>query len=264
MPEGDTVYRLAARLRPVLAGQVLVRTQFRVPSLATRDLSGREVTTVEARGKHLLIGVGDTVVWSHLKMEGHWRVYPAGGRWTSPAHTARCVLATATHEAVGFSLGFLRLLPAAGVESRLAFLGPDPLGDWNPDAARRNLRAQGERALGLALLDQSVIAGLGNVYRSEVLFLSGIHPGTPVSDLSDNQLGRVVEISARLLRLNRDRDRRNTTGNAGGPPSWVYRRAGQPCLRCRTPVARGSLGGSGIEPFERVVFWCPRCQAATG
>lgn len=262
MPEGDTVYRLAARLRPVLAGQVLVRTQFRVPSLATRDLSGREVTAVSSRGKHLLIALGEQVVWSHLKMEGHWRVYPAGGRWTSPAHTARCVLTTASHEAVGFSLGFLRLVSAAEIEARLAFLGPDPLGDWDPGAAQRNLRAQGGRALGLALLDQSVIAGLGNVYRSEVLFLAGIRPDAPVSGLSEDQLARVVEVSARLLRLNRDRSRRNTTGNAGGAPSWVYRRAGQPCLRCRTPISQGTIGGSHTEPFERVVYWCPRCQPA--
>lgn len=270
MPEGDSVYRVAVRLRRVLLDQALTRTEFRVPAFADVTLVGQVVDGVSSRGKHLLIDAGYHTIWSHLSMEGHWRIYRPGDRWTSPAHTARCILATEGCEVVGFSLGFLRVLPTGEVARKLAYLGPDPLGQWDPDTAVANLRAQGARPIGLALLDQSVIAGIGNVYRSEVLFLVGIHPQTPTDRVPEQVLTELVGLSARLLRLNKDRTRRTTTGNAGGPASWVYGRRHQPCLRCRTPIRhgllgdprllRGSVGGPGMEPVERSFYWCPSCQ----
>lgn len=271
MPEGDTVYRAAARLRGVLEGQVLTSTEFRVPCYATVDLSGRRLDAIETHGKHLVFWIGDVGIWTHLMMEGRWRTYRPGARWDAPAHAARCVLTTKTVQVVGFDLGFVRVLPRDEVVARLAHLGPDPLrDDWDASLAHHNLTAQGDRDLGLALLDQSLIAGLGNVYRSEVCFLARLHPRAPVSTLTSGDIDSVVRLAERLLVLNKDRAARNTTGNAGGSPLWVYGRARRPCLRCRTRIVhehlgdprllRGTVGGDSLEPVERDLYWCPTCQ----
>ncbi len=175
MPEGDSVYLTATRVRPVLEGHTLTRSEFRVPEYSRVTLVGQEAGGVRAHGKHLLFTVGDLVIWSHLKMEGHWDVYRPGARWRAPAFKARAVLETERGQAVGFELGFVRVLPSDDVAQRLASLGPDPLSTWNPDAAAANIRAQAERSIAPVLLDQRVIAGLGTIYRCETLFLAGCH-----------------------------------------------------------------------------------------
>ncbi|BDH55546.1 Fpg/Nei family DNA glycosylase [Tsukamurella sp. PLM1] len=267
MPEGDTVHNLAARLRPVLAGNVLTACDIRVPRYAGVDLTGRTVGSVTARGKHLLIDADGAVIHSHLKMEGQWHVYRPGERWRRPAHTARAVLAVAGAQVVGFSLGKLEVLTPAEADGALAHLGPDPLGpDWNPARVAANLAAEPGRPVGLALLDQRILAGVGNVYRNELCFLSGAHPATPVEGCGD--LRALAGDAARLLRANLGHGRRVTTGvdrngmrargAASGPAHFVYDRARRPCLRCGTAIVAGSLGGAG-DP-ERTIWWCPRCQ----
>ncbi|GAB3187587.1 Fpg/Nei family DNA glycosylase [Nesterenkonia suensis] len=266
MPEGDSIYREAALLHEALAGGTLLVTEFRVPTFAAADISGRTVDHVQARGKHLLIHTADTVIHSHLKMEGAWHVYPrAQGRprWRRPGHTARCVLTTADHQAVGFSLGELHLFTPAEAEAHLAHLGPDLLGpDWDADEAQRRLLAQSERAIGVALLDQRNLAGVGNVYRSEICFLARIHPETPVRSVPD--LERVLAIAHRLLDINKLRPRRCTTGTPGGGIDlWVYGRGGSPCLRCRGRIERATSGEAAqrrAAQEDRVVYFCPRCQ----
>lgn len=265
MPEGDTVWRAARDLNAALAGAELTRTDFRVPRFATTDLSGRIVEEVVSRGKHLLIrvapGEAEAEGWtvhSHLKMEGLWHVYARGERWRRPAFKARAVLETASRQAVGFELGILRVFPRSGEEEAVGYLGPDLLGpDWDADEALRRLGSVPERPVGLALLDQRNLAGLGNVYRCELCFLIGVHPLTPVAQVPD--LARLVDLSKRLLEANKARSRRITTGmSTGRDPLWVYNREKRGCLRCGTRVVHELVGDNELE--LRDLYFCPHCQ----
>jgi endonuclease VIII len=258
VPEGDTVHRAAARLHSALAGKVLTRSDFRVPRFATSDLTGRTVDEVVARGKHILHRVGDVTIHSHLKMEGRWDVYEPGARWRRPAHQARAVLDATDVSTVGFTLGVLELVPRDEESEVVGHLGPDLLGrDWSAEVALANLTAAPDRPIGLALLDQRNLAGLGNVYRAELCFLRGVLPTRPVSEVHD--LPRMVDLAERLIVANRDRNARVTTGvDRNGQRLWVYGRRGRPCLRCGTPIRQGELGDT--ELTERVTYWCPRCQ----
>lgn len=256
MPEGDTVFQTARRLA-ALTGHALTATDFRVPSLATADLTGRRVLGTEPRGKHLLTRIeGDLTLHTHLKMEGRWDVQATGSRWRRPAHEARVVLRTADLEAIGFSV-VLDLVPTDAEHELVGHLGPDLLGpDWDADEAVRRIASAPDVPLGQALLDQRNLAGLGNVYRAEVLFLSGLSPFVEVSEVRD--LPAVVRLSHRVIVANRDRSRRVTTGvDRPGQNLWVYGRAGRPCRRCGTPVRSAELGPA---TQERIAYWCPSCQ----
>jgi endonuclease-8 len=256
VPEGDSVHQAARRLDQGLSGQELTRSDFRVPSLATKDLAGRRVTETVARGKHLLTRVdGGLTLHTHLKMEGQWALHPLGTRWRRPAHTARVVLRTATTEAVGFSV-LVDLVRTEQEDRLVGHLGPDLLGpDWDAGLAEANLRADTTTPVGEALLDQRHLAGVGNVFACEVCFLSGLHPQTPVGEVAD--LGAVVATSRRLLVDNRDRPIRRTTGDRrAGNRYWVYGRKG-PCVRCGTAIRKADLGPPGRE---RPTYWCPTCQ----
>jgi endonuclease-8 len=264
VPEGDTVYRAAKRLDAALRGKVLTSCDVRVPQYATVDLTGRTIDEVLSRGKHLLMRLGDTTIHSHLKMEGEWILYAPGRRWNRPAHEARIVLGTVDVQAVGFSLGALDILSRTEEYDVLGHLGPDLLGpDWDAAEAERRLRAEGERPIGIALLDQRVMAGLGNVYRSEICFLRGVLPTRPVREVPD--LPAWVALSRRTMFANRDRPSRVFTGNTRkGQGKWVYGRAGEPCRRCGTRIITDSLGdpvSPGQGSTDRIVFWCPRCQS---
>ncbi|MFI7482654.1 DNA-formamidopyrimidine glycosylase family protein [Kocuria sp. M1R5S2] len=276
MPEGDTVHRQAALLRRALAGKVLERSDLRFPSVATADLSGRTVTEVVPRGKHLLIrvdggpeGLVPLTLHSHLLMEGLWHVYPRGVRWRRPAHQARAVLETAAAQAVGFDLGMLDLLPTAEEDDVVGHLGPDLLGpDWDRGEALARLASHPSRAVAAAIMDQRNLAGIGNVYRSEVLFLRRLHPFTPVADVPDP--GALVDLAQRLLHVNRDRAQRSTVGGPArrGAQLWVYGRGRQPCRRCGTPVTESRIDDAELVPGEphagpsrdRAVWFCARCQ----
>ncbi|MBM9835099.1 Fpg/Nei family DNA glycosylase [Rhodococcus hoagii] len=258
MPEGDTVWQAARRLDTALAGRVLTECDIRVPRYSTVDLSGEAVDAVVARGKHLLTRIGAHTIHTHLKMEGSWQVYPRGARWRRPAHQARIVLGTEDTVAVGFSLGITEVVDRSDEESVVGHLGPDLLGaDWDVAVATSNLVAAGERPIGEALLDQRIMAGIGNVYRNEICFLRGVDPRTPTARVPD--LPKVVDLAHRVLRANRDRPVRVTTGDRRpGRRDWVYGRGGKPCLRCGTPIAAAEFGE---EPGrERSIFWCPNCQ----
>jgi endonuclease-8 len=268
MPEGDNVWQTAQRLRP-LSGHALVRSDFRIPSLATVDLSGRRVLETVSRGKHLLTRIeGDATLHSHLRMEGRWDVQTVGSQWRRPAHEARVVLETGTHEAIGFSV-VLDLVATSEEHTVVGHLGPDLLGpDWDADEAVRRLEQSPDVPIGVALLDQRNLAGIGNIYRAELCFLSGVDPRTPVAQVPD--LHRMVARAHALLLANRDRQRITTGDRRPGRSLWVYRRRG-PCLRCGTPIAVGELGpelppGSSSERQveTRTVWWCPSCQPAPG
>jgi endonuclease-8 len=258
MPEGDTVYRTAVNLDAALAGSALTRCDIRVPAFATVDLTGDVVEGVVSRGKHLLIRVNAHSIHSHLKMEGSWHVYRHGTKWRRPAWQARAILATADWLAVGFQLGTLDVVARDDEESVVGYLGPDLLGpDWNADEALLRLTADPARAVGLALLDQRVMAGLGNVYRNELCFLSGALPTRPIGDIESPK--KLVALAHRLIDANKNRVERTTTGTLRGDTDWVYRREGKPCLRCGTRIERGKLGESTLQ--LRDTYWCPQCQS---
>src|SRR6266480_7249338 len=204
MPEGDLVWLTARRLHEALAGRVLTRSDVRVPRYATTDLTGRAVTECVARGKHLLIRVeGGVTVHTHLRMDGSWRIRPARDR-IAPSHRIRLVLANDTWQAVGYQLGVVEILPTAREASVVGHLGPDLLGpDWDEAEAARRLRAAPARAIGEALLDQRNLAGIGNLYKAEVLFLRGVDPWRPVREVAD--LDALVALARRLLASNAGR-----------------------------------------------------------
>jgi endonuclease VIII len=275
MPEGDTVWNTARLLHGALAGQTLRRSDFRVPSLATVDLAGWRVRDCGCRGKHLLLRVekpgGATTaggpramtLHSHLRMDGSWRIYSPGESWRGrPAHLIRVVLRTLSAVAVGYHLHDLALVPTEREETLIGHLGPDLLGQadepggWDAVEAVRRLRARPDATIAEALLDQRCLAGLGNLYKAEVLFLRGVHPRTLVSKVDD--LDAMVGLAHRLINANRGRWTQATTGSTRrGEEVYVYGRPGAPCRRCGTLIRRETLG-------ERVTFWCPSCQPDPG
>lgn len=269
MPEGDVVWRTARRLHVALAGQVVTRCELRWPSLATVDLSGWTVTEVVSAGKHLLIrlpprpraatGPEGLTLHSHLRMEGSWSVHRTGQPWTAPRprHEVRAVLANATWTAVGHRLGMLDLVPTAAEERLVGHLGPDLLGPgWDHAEAVRRLAGEPGRAIGEALLDQRLLAGIGTFYMCEVLYLRGVTPWTPVEQSGD--LGRLVELVHGMLLANRDREIQSTTGDLRhGRQQWVHGRSGRPCRRCGTTVRVATIGPA---PTDRAAFYCPSCQ----
>ncbi len=189
MPEGDTVHLAATRLHAALAGRLLTRTDFRVPRYAALDLSGRGVDAVVARGKHILMRVdGGTTIHSHLKMEGEWHLYRVGERWQAPGWQARLVLETEAWTAVGFRLGVVDVVPTTDEARLVGHLGPDLLGeDWDADVALANLNDRGDAAIGDALLDQTIVAGLGTIWRSEACWRAAVDPWRPTGEITDDE-----------------------------------------------------------------------------
>ena len=249
-------------LHRALAGRTLTRAELRVPRFATADLVGTTVTEVVPRGKHLLTRLDSGLtLHTHLRMDGAWRVVPAGGRLPGPAYQIRVLLEAGTGPdavtAVGLRLPVVELIETAREDEVVGHLGPDLLGpDWDLDEALRRLGADPERTIGEALLDQRNLAGIGTFYRAEICFLQGVHPRTPVSAVRD--LPRLVRRVQQLLQANTQRPTQVTTGiDRRGQRAWVFERPGQPCRRCGTLI---EVEEFGPESQERLSYWCPRCQ----
>jgi len=252
------VWRTARRLHEALAGRVLTRCDVRVPRFATANLTGQTVTEAISRGKHLLIRTDAGVtVHTHLRMDGSWRVRPASER-VPGNHRIRLILGNDTWQAIGYLLGIVEILPTAAESATVGHLGPDLLGpDWDPAEAERRLRGGPSRPVGEALLDQRNLAGVGNIFATEMMFLRGVSPWRPVGEVND--LTALVDLGKRLLEANKAHDGPIvTTGSTRrGETTWVYGRAGQPCRRCGTTVERAEQGGLSEE---RVRYWCRNCQ----
>ncbi len=282
MPEGDTVWLTAHRLDLALAGREVTRFDLRVPRLALADLRGATVHEVRAHGKHILMRFDDgRTLHSHLRMDGSWRLDRAsraepsaagaqaraartsgGSRRRSDPRRAeqfavRAVVGNADWLASGHRVHDLDLAATAEEGRWVGHLGPDVLGaDWDVDRVTANLRADGARPVVEALLDQRNLAGVGNMYAAELLFLAGANPLRPVADVDD--LARLAPIAYRLLRANRDHPEQSTTGAVGrGQEHWVYARVGQPCRRCGTAIVSR---GFAAPTQPRLTYWCPRCQ----
>ena len=259
MPEGDTVWLAARRMHDALAGRPLTRFDLRVPRYATADLTGTSVLEVVPRGKHMLTRfAGGLTLHTHFRMDGTWHLQRPGQRWRGgPAYQVRAVLANPDWEAVGYRLHDVQLVPTAEEDRLVGHLGPDVLAaDWDPAEAVRRIAADPDREIGDVLLDQRVLAGVGNLYKNEALFLTGVHPATPVGRVPD--VPKVVATAHRLMRANRDHPEQSTTGSLRrGETHWVFERARRPCRRCGTPV---EIGEQGPGEYARLTYWCPRCQ----
>jgi endonuclease-8 len=261
VPEGDTVWLAARRMNTALAGATLRRGELRVPQLAAVDLAGATVREVVPRGKHMLIRLADgRTLRTHFRMDGSWHIYRPGSTWRGgPAFAVRAVLATDEWECVGYRLHDMAMVRTEHEDQLVGHLGPDVLApDWDLDEALRRLRSSPDEQIGVALLDQRNLAGIGNLYKVESLFLCGVHPWARVADVAD--LPGLVERARTLMLANREHPEQSTTGNLRrGQDHWVAGRKGRPCRRCGTPIL---LGDQGPDLQERVTWWCPRCQSA--
>ena len=265
MPEGDTVWRTAARLHEALAGERLERADLRWPSLASADLRGARTLEVRSRGKHLLhrLDTGLTL-HSHLRMEGQWRIEATAAlppRLLTNGQL-RVLLGTTRWTALGLRLGMLDLVATDAEDSLVGHLGPDVLGpDWDPQRAAANLAASQE-TIGAALLDQRTLAGVGTMYAAESLFLERLGPWTPAASLAAPTIACLVERAHRLLDTGRRGAIQSTTGSTRrGETTFVHGRSGRPCRRCGTTVRVAMVGA---PPQERTMFYCPGCQGGLG
>ena len=273
MPEGDTIYRAARTLNSALAGQVVTRFESGLAQLAQIDrdepITGRTVERVEAAGKHLLMTFsGGLVLRTHMRMNGSWHIYRPGERWQMTPRAMRIRIDTANWVTVAFNVYVAEFVRQERLHRHrpVATLGPDLLGNFDSALALELVRAHGNRPMHEVLLDQRVMAGIGNVYKSEILFLSRIHPDTIVHAVDDAQWLELMTLAQRLLRANvaessgpgieTYRGLRRTTGRLNPEDRlWVYSRGGQPCRKCGTPIASRKDGDDA-----RVTYWCPTCQ----
>lgn len=274
MPEGDTIYRAARTLQRALAGQLIRRFETGLAQLAVLDrdepIEGRTIDRVESVGKHLLMTFsGALILRTHMRMNGSWHIYRPGEKWQRPESSRRIVLETREWVAVAFDVYNAEFVRAdlLSTDPVVATLGPDLLGDFDANEALARVRKSGSRHMHEVLLDQRVMAGIGNVYKSELLFLSGIHPDTPAAMVDDERWQEIMRQAQSLLRANvaeaspsgivTYRGLRRTTGQMN--PSdrlWVYGRSGKPCRKCGTVIAFRKDGDAA-----RVTYWCPTCQS---
>jgi endonuclease-8 len=272
VPEGDTIFRTARLLHRTLTGHVVTRFESVYPALTRVDedrrIAGRTIDAATARGKHLLIAFSDDLVLhTHLRMHGRWDVYGADERWRRPRSEMRVVLATDTVVAVGFNIPVAEFLTARDLQrhAQLRALGPDLLSaDFDAADVLRRMDGHPRTAIADLLLNQQVVCGIGNVFKSEILFVAGVDPFARTAALDPSTLARIVEVARRLLResvleprstLSRAAGRRTTRSLDPRESLWVYGRAGRPCRRCGTPIEVRKTG-----PDARLTYWCPRCQ----
>ncbi len=248
--EGDTILRLARRFEGTLVGETVAASapNPRGKAAGIERLDGQRLERVEARGKHLLLDFGELSLHSHLGMSGGWHLYRHGARWRRPRASAWTVLSGGGWEAVQFGGPTLKVMPTSRLrrDPQLARLGPDILAEeFDVVAVVATMRPDPTRTLGDVLLDQRLVAGIGNVFKSEACFAAGIDPWRPLGDLSDAEL-RSVLAAARGLMLE--------AVKSGRHPHEVYRRQGA-CPRCRGPISSRGQGDA-----NRTTYWCPRCQ----
>ncbi|RYB93130.1 Fpg/Nei family DNA glycosylase [Nocardioides oleivorans] len=271
MPEGDSVWKLARRLDRQLAGQVVTRSDFRVPRLATRDLGGRTVLGHDTHGKHLLTRFSATdsspaaTLHSHLKMDGSWSTLAPDKRLPGRVQPhVRLVLSLEDRRTVhGIRLHDLDLVATDREHDLVGHLGPDPLrADWDAEEAVRRVGDDPARPLVSALLDQRSMAGLGNLWANELAFLSGVSPWTPVGDVD---VDRLVERAATMLRHSATVEGayQVTTGSsAKGDDHWVVGRQRRGCRRCGGPVS--TVEEIPGDAANRWTWWCATCQPGPG
>jgi len=275
MPEGDTIYRTARSMGRALIGKSITGFRSNYP-LLTRfhddtPIIGQSVENVESRGKWLLIHFsGGATLATHMLMNGSWHLYPRGERWRRPARDMRIVLENREYQAVAFTVPVAKIYTAQALarDKRIPPPGSDVLNpDFDPAAAEMRIRACGGEEIGDVLLHQYVMAGVGNVFKSEVCFVERVNPFCTVTALKDEQIQALIQTAQRLVAANvledsgntivtyRGQQRRTTHSTSPQDSLWVYGRSGEPCRLCGAAI-RHRLQG----PDARVTFWCPQCQ----
>jgi endonuclease-8 len=263
VPEGDTIFQTAAALRPLLVGQQILAARARTPGPAIERVVGSHVLSVEPIGKHMLIRFDNGLaLHTHLRMAGTWHRYAPGERWRMPAWRARVVLEVPENVVVCFNAPVAELMDerAIALHPALRSLGPDLLGaDFSAELALEHFKTQPDLEIAEALLDQRAMAGVGNVFKSEVLFIESVHPWTRVSALDDSTLQRLISTARRLLleNIRPGHPHRITTSTEPSVTTslFVYGRANLPCTHCRTPIQTRRQG-----QLNRPTYWCPTCQ----
>jgi endonuclease-8 len=274
MPEGDSIFRAARMLHRALAGHVVTRFESVLPRLTRvhedAPIVGRTVERVDSVGKHLLMHFsGELVLRTHMRMSGSWHIYRPGEAWQRPPVDMRIIVATEHFVAVAFNV------PVAEFETThtlqrdeaIGSIGPDLLSaTFDAEEALQRLRAHDAGDIAETLLNQRAMSGIGNIFKSEVLFVAGISPFARVPDLTDEQLRRIIQIAQRLMKANvtsqsgagitTHRSLRSASARAEPDDRvWVYSRSGKPCRKCGTPIAYVKQG-----PYARGTYWCPTCQ----
>ena len=283
MPEGDTIFRAATTLRPAMEGRVIEDARIRDRQFECDRIIGSTVTGIEARGKHLLmhlrkggpraepvaaprldgslaLPINAAAIHSHMGMTGSWHVYHPGQAWQKPTHYAALVLAINKLEVICFSPRLLELLTADQLRRHphIQQLGPDLLAKaFDMPAAIARLRQRNSLPLGEAVMNQRLVCGIGNIYKSEVLFLLKFDPFAPVSQFSDDELIGMLTKARYLLRRNSGGPNRTTRFGSDAGRMWVYGKSGQPCPKCGTVIQLRRQGEAG-----RTTCWCPECQPA--
>jgi endonuclease-8 len=278
MPEGDTIYRTARALNQALAGRTVTGFETGLAKLASvnddASVVGRTVERVESRGKWCLIYFsGDLILVTHMLMSGSWHLYRPGERWRMPKRAMRVVIRTDAYEAVAFNVPIAEFHTARSLErsSQVPKLGPDVLAaEFTPEAGVARLEAYArehpEAEVGVTLLNQRVLAGLGNVYKSEVAFAAQVNPWRPIGTLTHAEIERLVDFAVRYMRANVAEgkgdgivtytgQRRTTDRSNPDDRNWVYRRSGQECRRCGAAILMRKQGAQA-----RSTYWCPECQ----
>lgn len=278
MPEGDTIFRAARALHKALAGKIVTEFETTLAKLAAVNdqspVGGRTVERVEARGKWCLIFFsGDLILLTHMRMSGSWHLYRTGERWQLPRSAMRVLITCGDVQAVGFNISVAEFHTARSLERSASVpkLGVDVLGgDYNINRAvqalREHCRTHPDAEVGDVLLNQRVLAGIGNVYKSEVAFAAEVHPFRKMRTVTDRELELIAEIAGRYMRANISEakgesivtysgNRRTTRSMDQGTRLWVYRRQGQECRRCGAVIEMRRQGTGA-----RSTYWCPSCQ----
>lgn len=276
MPEGDSIFRAARSMHRVLSGHAVTKFETAYAHLdrvnVDTPIVGRTIERIESAGKHhLIVFSGDLVLRTHMRMNGSWHLYRHGERWWRGPQAMRVRIDTADWVAVAFNVPVAEFVTPKELTTTdpVAKLGPDLLGrEFNRDEAVRRLMASAHQPIAMSLLDQRLVAGIGNVYKSEVLFLSGVNPFTPAAAVPKETLERMMDLARGLLkdnvidgtspRIQTYRNLRMTNRASEHDESlWVYGRAGKPCRKCGTPIETKKMG---VE--ARTTYWCPQCQPA--
>jgi len=262
VPEGDTLHRVAIQISSQICGKQILAARANAELTRAPELAGHRLQSAEARGKHLLLTVDNGItVHSHLGMTGSWHIYPRGERWRKPPQRAALALRFDSHDLVCFSPKLIKLETGAEIRrnSMLNRLGPDLLADsFDEVAALMRLRRRSQLPVGEALMNQQLVAGIGNVYKSEILFMNRLNPFRPVADLDDAILLKCLHSSRRYMRRNLEGLRRKFRGTTHGDRLWVYRRRGLGCLECATPIEMRRQGEAA-----RSTYYCPTCQGVS-
>jgi endonuclease-8 len=277
MPEGDSIFRTARTLHSALAGYEVMRFESVLPALTRvhedTPITGRTIESVTAAGKHVLMRFsGDLILRTHMRMNGSWHLYRLDERWRRPRRDMRVLVATRAFQAVGFSVPVAEFLDSSALRRQLdlRLLGPDLLQpDFDAHEALRRFREHQTSSIADALINQRVVAGAGNVYKSEVLFLCGVNPFVTVSAVTDADLERILQTARKHLKANVDHPtggivtyrgyRRSSSRPSEADRLYVYGRAGLPCRTCGTPIEVTPQG-----PNARLTYWCPSCQKKLG